>query len=233
MPVLTVGDPAPWFSPTTTSPTTTSSSTQASAQDFRMGGYRAVLFFFGSSRDPQVRSALQNFWAAKSQFELLDIHFFGITIDPNDRALEQEVPPSAHFHWLWDFTGEISMRYGLCELGERGKGITYDPTTFVLSENLRVLGLFPLETQVAHAEQVLNFLQALPRPTPPCRITQQAPVLLIPDVFQPEFCQLLVKNYETNGGWLTDTKYRMRDKSQYSEDYHITRRRYGKYPSAL
>jgi peroxiredoxin/predicted 2-oxoglutarate/Fe(II)-dependent dioxygenase YbiX len=192
---LTVGDPAPWFTPTTTD-----AQTQTHLQDFRMGGYRAVLFFFGSARNSQVRSALTGFCAAKSYFEQSGIHFFGVTIDPTDRILEQEVPPSTYFHWLWDFSGEISIRYGLCELGNRSQGITYEPTTFVLSENLRVLGLFPLETHLAHAEQVLNFLQALPRPASPRCVTQQAPVLLIPDVFQPEFCQSLIKNYQANGG---------------------------------
>lgn len=165
-----------------------------------MGGYRVVLFFFGSSRNPQVKTVLAEFCTAKAQFEQLGIHFFGISIDPNDRSLEQTVEPSSHFHWLWDFTGEISIRYGLCELGKDGQGITYDPTTFVLDENLRVLSLFPLETHIAHAKQVFSYLTTLPAATPPRLITQQAPVLLIPNVLSAEFCQSLIERYEADGG---------------------------------
>lgn len=192
MTALTVGDRAPWFTPAVTAQTT--------GQDFIMGGYRAVLFFFGSSRDPQVKAALFDFCQKKLQFEQLKIHFFGISIDPNDRALEQEVEPSSYFHWLWDFTGEISIRYALCQLGKGGQGITYDPTTFVLDENLRILNLFPLESHVAHAQQVLNYLETLSVPPTIRLIKQQAPVLLIPNVFSSEFCRDLIERYETDGG---------------------------------
>lgn len=192
MPAPTVGDPAPWF--------TSAAVAQVSTQDFIMGGYRAVLFFFGSAHNPKIKAVLSEFCTAKAEFERLGIHFFGISIDPNDRALEQSVEPSAYFHWLWDFTGEISMRYGLCELGQNGQGITYDPTTFVLDENLRVLNVFPLETHIAHAKQVLASLISLPAATPPRLITQQAPVLLIPNVLSAEFCQALIARYEADGG---------------------------------
>lgn len=195
MPILSVGDPAPWF-------TTVASRApeQELGQDFIMGGYRAVLFFFGSSSNPLVRTALLDFCAMQPLFVRLKIHFFGISIDPNDRALQDQVPASSYFHWLWDFTGEISVRYGLCDLGEGETGFTYDPTTFVLSENLRVLKIVPLETHISHAAQIAYCLESLPVPLPPRLITQQAPVLLIPNVFQPEFCQSLIAGYEQNGG---------------------------------
>jgi peroxiredoxin/predicted 2-oxoglutarate/Fe(II)-dependent dioxygenase YbiX len=189
MPALTVGDHAPWFT----------SATQATRQDFIMGGYRAVLFFFGSSSNPQVKAALLAFCQAQPRFTQLGIHFFGISIDPNDRILEQQVPQSDFFHWLWD-SGEISIRYGLCQLGENGRGITYDPTTLVLDENLRILNLFPLESHIDHAKQVLDYLESLPPTAPPRLIKQQAPVLLIPQVLSPEFCQRLIDYYKANGG---------------------------------
>lgn len=130
----------------------------------------------------------------------MGIHFFGISIDPRDRDLEQLLPPSSYFHWIWDFDGEISIRYQLCELGQNGQGITYDPTTFVLNENLQILNLFPVETHVVHVQQVFRYLEALtPRPAPQ-KVTQQAPVLLIPDVCSGQFCQELMDRYAADGG---------------------------------
>nr|RNJ70085.1 MAG: bacteriocin transporter [Leptolyngbya sp. IPPAS B-1204] len=190
MSALAIGDHAPWFT----------SAASASPQDFLIGGYRAVLFFFGSARNPQVKAALADFCAAKSRFEQLGIHFFGVSIDPNDRVLEEKVAQSSFFHWLWDFSGEVSIRYGLCQVGPGGEGITYDPTTFVLNENLRVLNLFPLESHVAHAQQVLAYLETLPSPSAPRVIRQQAPVLLIPQVLSAEFCQRLIRYYQADGG---------------------------------
>ncbi|MBW4464081.1 MAG: 2OG-Fe(II) oxygenase [Pegethrix bostrychoides GSE-TBD4-15B] len=190
MPALTVGDPAPWF---------VSASSIAAGQDFVMGGYRAVLCFLGSAGQPQTQAVLQNFYSARAQFVAWDIHFFAISIDPNDRGLEQSLQPCSHFHLLWDFSGEISIRYELCQMGQ-SSGISYDPTTFVLDENLRILNLFALETQVSHAQQVLQYLQTIPAAQATQRISQQAPVLLIPNVLSAQLCQQLIASYRQTGG---------------------------------
>ncbi|MBF2000057.1 MAG: redoxin domain-containing protein [Synechococcales cyanobacterium C42_A2020_086] len=217
-PVLTVGDHAPWF----TLPT----SSHGASQDVVMGGYRAVLFFFGSSSNPQVQKVLAGFMAARERFEHTGIRFFGISIDPNDRFLEQQASPSSHFQFLWDFSGDLSIRYGLCQLGKDGTGrITYDPTTFVLDENLRILNLFPLETNVNHVHQVMSFIQALPPPPRPRLITQQAPVLLIPQVFQSDVCQQLIDRYEAEGGIESGFMRQEGDKTVVVVDPAIKRRR--------
>lgn len=218
MSALTVGDRAPWFTPSSTT-------AQPGTQDFLMGGYRAVLFFFGSARNPQVKAVLSGFCAAKSRFEQLGIHFFGVSIDPNDRLLEQEVPPSQYFHWLWDASGEISIRYKLCQLGQAGQGITYDPTTFVLDENLRILNLFPLETHIAHTQQVLSYLETLPQPRPSRLIKQQAPILLIPNVFPAAFCQHLIQQYEADGGTESGFMKQEAEKTVVVLDPKVKRRR--------
>jgi peroxiredoxin/predicted 2-oxoglutarate/Fe(II)-dependent dioxygenase YbiX len=218
MAALTLGDRAPWF-------TSATAVAQASNQDFVMGGYRAVLFFFGSSRNQQVNRVLADFCAAQQRFEQMVVHFFGISIDPRDRDLEQLMPSSQYCHWIWDFDGEISMRYQLCQLGQDGQGITYDPTTFVLNENLQILNLFPVETQVAHAQQVFSYLETLtPRPAPQL-ITQQAPVLLIPGVFPGEFCQELMSRYAVDGGTESGFMRQEGDKTIVVLDPAIKRRR--------
>jgi peroxiredoxin/predicted 2-oxoglutarate/Fe(II)-dependent dioxygenase YbiX len=163
-----------------------------------MGGYRAVLFFFGSARDPQIKRVLAEFDAARQALQ--QTAFFGISIDPNDQALETEIDQSDRFAFLWDFKGDLSIRYGVCQLEEGSSGITYDPTTFILDENLRILSIIPLETHLPHVAQVLDVLSRLPAPAPPRLIQQQAPVLLIPQVFSLDFCQHLIHLYETDGG---------------------------------
>jgi peroxiredoxin/predicted 2-oxoglutarate/Fe(II)-dependent dioxygenase YbiX len=213
MPALTVGDHAPWF-------------ILPSSSDILMGGYRVVLFFFGSaSRSAQIQEVVDRFCAARNQFEQAGVSVFGVSIDPNDKLLEQKVEPSAHFRFLWDFEGELSIRYNLCQLGGANGGITYDPTTFVLDENLRVLQVFPLETVGSHVEQVLNFVQSLPAPAQPRLITQQAPVLLIPNVFQPEFCQHLIDLYEADGGTESGVMQQEGDKTLVVLNPQIKRRR--------
>jgi len=216
MPALTVGDPAPWF---------TVAAPASASQDFVMGGYRAVLCFLGSASQPQTQSVLLEFYNARAQFVEQEIHFFVISIDPKDQSLEQSLEPCSHFHLLWDFSGEISIRYGLCQIGQAGTGISYDPTTLVLDENLRILNLFALETHRAHTQQVLNYLQTLPVQSQARKIQQQAPVLLIPNVFSGEFCEQLIAAYRQTGGLESGVMRQEGDKTVVVLEPTVKRRR--------
>lgn len=205
MTALAVGDFAPWFTPAAPAPISSNQVNQAqtgqaeAGQDFVMGGYRAVLFFFGRAQDPQIKQVLTEFYQARQQFARQNLHFFAIGIDSADRRLEQRLLASSHFHWLWDVGGEISVRYDLCQMSPSGS-ITYDPTTFVLDENLRILERQPLALGKSYVQQLLKTIAALPQPAPARQIQQQAPVLLIPNVLSPQFCQQLIQGYETHGG---------------------------------
>lgn len=190
MSILSVGDPAPWF---------ISQSIAKFAPDVTVGGYRSVLFFFGSASNPQIQPIVAGFLKSQAQFQQADITLFGVSIDPNDRRLEAQIQQSRQFRFLWDLDGDLSIRYGVCQLDKNGS-ISYDPTTFVLDENLRVLAMIPLETHVQHVDRVLNIIQQLPPPEPPRLIRQGAPALFIPQVFSPEFCQQLIHLYKTDGG---------------------------------
>jgi len=196
MPPLTVGDPAPWF----ITPTIAQSE---DCQDIIIGGYRVVLFFFGSARDRQISQVIEEMFAAVPQFEQRRVSVLGVTIDPNDRALQQSLPQQDEqnysIRFLWDFDGELSRRYGVCQV-EQGRGISYDPTTFVLDENLRVLEVIPLESHIPHVERVIRSVDCLPARDDARFVRQQAPVLLIPSVFPASFCQHLIELYAANGG---------------------------------
>lgn len=80
-------------------------------------------------------------------------------------------------HTILDDTGAIAEHYGL------GGG----PTTVVLDERLRVLAV--LDDQ-ARLPEVLG--------TPPD--DAPAPVLVVPRVFEPDFCDRLVAEYDRRGG---------------------------------
>lgn len=188
--MLSVGDPAPWF-------ITPTIAQHPSSQDITVGGYRAIVFFCGSAQDPQIQPILTAFLSAQAEFERHNTMIFAVSINPADQGLESRNSPC--FRWLWDLDGDLSVCYGVCQLHER-EGITYDPTTFVLDENLRVLKVIPLETHVAHVEQVLRHLQQLPAPQSPQFRQGGAPVLFIPDVLPFQFCRELIEHYKADGG---------------------------------
>jgi peroxiredoxin/predicted 2-oxoglutarate/Fe(II)-dependent dioxygenase YbiX len=212
MPPLTVGDHAPWF-------------ILPSHPDILMGGYRSVLFFFGSaSQNEQIRSLLSSFAGARADLAKVGISFFGVSIDPNDKSLESQLPTDDRFQLLWDFQGDLSIRYGVLDSEAKG-GVRYDPTTFILDENLRVLAAIPLTMHQNHLIQVLSTVYGLPNRDPPRLVSRQAPVLLVPQVFPPSFCRHLIQLYATDGGTDSGFMQQTGEKTAIVLDPKVKRRR--------
>lgn len=190
MVALTVGDPVPWFTlPSTSNPTFHFNS---------VGGHHVVLFFFGSARHCSSAVILEGFSEQQSRFSDLQIPFFGISVDSGDTVLAELVKQPTFFKLMWDFDGTVSYQYGVVQT--QGETVVYQPTTFILDINLRILRVVPVENPEEHVDQVMRFLESLPVLKPHHMAGQQAPVLLIPRVFDPEFCQYLIQLFDTDGG---------------------------------
>lgn len=194
MPLLEIGDPAPWFSlPSTVNPLFHFNT---------VGGRRIVLFFFGSAGPEQIQGILKDFQSLHSEFSSLKAVLFGVSIDPADRAQNRlsEIAPSLIY--FWDLEREVSIKYGVGKPVESETArLQYLPQTFVLNENLQVLNIFPLDEPTRHAEQVLRFIKALPAPEEARPVTAaHPPVLVIPNVLDKAFCQYLISLYRENGG---------------------------------
>src|SRR5262249_56444455 len=52
----------------------------------------------------------------------------------------------------------------------------------------------------AHVEQIVGLLNSLPRIGPPAPAAEQAPVLIVPRIFEPELCRTLIRYYDERGG---------------------------------
>ena len=98
-------------------------------------------------------------------------------------------------------------------------------TLFVLDPNLRVLASLSLQDAGSTARQVMALLNAsLPR-VAPLEMTSQAPVLLIPNVLDPESCQALIKVWETQGNVATGVEQSRQDRRENAISPDIKRRR--------
>lgn len=187
---LTVGDPVPWFRLPSTS--------NANYNFDTVGGYRIILFFFGSTQIQPSAQAIRDFCAMQAELAALEVPFFGVSVDPNDQFLADQISHPTYCKFLWDFEQTVSQQYGVCTPASgTTNGITYSPTTFVLDPTLRVLKVFPLEQVDTYAAEILNYVRQFPPLAPPSAATRQAPVLMIPRVLEPELCQALVRLFET------------------------------------
>src|SRR5947207_2096887 len=81
---------------------------------------------------------------------------------------------------------QISRNYGALASDEAGEE-TYCPHTLVLDPRLRVVGVFPFDDRPqTHVGRVVEFLDSLPRIGPALPAAVQAPVLVVPYLFEPE-----------------------------------------------
>src|SRR5262249_46443855 len=110
--LLTVGEPAPWFTARCTSNPTFHFDTIA--------GRYVVLCFFGSAGQSASRQVLDGFLRYLSGFDDENVCFFGVSTDPEDERanrVQETLPGSRYF---WDFDRRISQMYGAVAKGEGG-----------------------------------------------------------------------------------------------------------------
>lgn len=187
MPTLSPGDPAPWF--------TLPSPSNPAYQFHTVGGHRVILSFLGSGAVEQIAAVVRQFCDRLPILAQKSVPFFGVSIDPEDVERNWGMP-SPYCQFLWDLERKVSSAYGVWD--ERTK--QYSPTTFVLDENLRVVGVFPIGSGIDHVERVMGFLETLPPMLPPMVALRQAPVLFVSNVLSVELCRQLIDLYEADGG---------------------------------
>jgi len=185
---MTAGDPAPWFKQRTLA--------NPKFNFDSIGGRYAVLCFFGSASVPQTEAILKAV-AADPSFDDVKASFFGVSNDKADEARLTERIPGIRF--FLDFDGMVAGLFGALPVdAQQGGKMTVRPIWVILDPTLRVLKVFEFAT--SSVEVVLSYVKSLPPPQRFAGIELQAPILVLPNVFEPEFCQKLIGLYEKHGG---------------------------------
>ena len=60
--------------------------------------------------------------------------------------------------------------------------------------------MIPFRADGTDVQQLINLVAGLPPPSQYLGCETSAPVLILPDVFEPEFCCYLINRYEAHGG---------------------------------
>jgi len=187
--LFSVGDPAPWVSfPTPTM--------DLARVDLAAGRY-VVLCFFGSSAAPGAMDTLAVLVRHRHIFDDAKASFYGVTIDPTDAARLKDNLPGIRFGI--DASRDASMRYGAVS-PEEGPGVSR-PTVrqmwVVLDPTLRVIRVEPFGPDpVAAATGIMRYLEGLPPPARHAGFPVQAPILVLPNVFEPAFCNTLTRHFD-------------------------------------
>lgn len=217
--VLGPGDPAPWFQQRSTSNPRYVFDTAA--------GRWIVLCFFGTAGDPVGKAALDAVARNRALFDDEKACFFGISLDPRDETESRVVESMPGIRHFWDFDGAIARSYGAVpQDATPAQGpVAMRRFWMVLDPTLRVARVFPFRPGGAEADELFAYLRALPMPGEHAGFAVPAPVLILPDVFEPGFCQRLVALYDAHGGEESGFMREIEGKTVAVSDHKHKRRR--------
>jgi len=212
---LLPGDPAPWFQARATS-------RPDFAFDTAAGRY-LVLCFFATAADARGRAAVGAALVLEHLFDDAFASFFGVTIDPTDEAHNRVASRLPGYRFFWDFDGLVSRLYGaIPHNAEPNKGaVPLRRIWVVLDPMLRVMKVMPFVTDGSDAHALETYLNSLPPPARFAGFEVPAPILVLPNVFEPAFCEQLVALYEQHGGRETGFMQQEDDKTmlRYGHDH--------------
>ena len=191
---LTAGDPAPWFHQR-------SGGNSNYAFD-TVGGRWIVMCFFGTAEDEDSRRALAAILANRALFDDSHACFFGVSLDPDDEARQRVADSMPGLRYFWDFDGRISCAYGALPRGAAPDPRRLEMRRFwiVLDPLMRVRRVVPFQHNGSEIPALIAYLKELPAPEKFAGIEVPVPVLILPDVFEPDFCAQLIALYDKSGG---------------------------------
>jgi predicted 2-oxoglutarate/Fe(II)-dependent dioxygenase YbiX/peroxiredoxin len=180
---IMLGDPAPWFDAETLAGTTHNLGVLA--------GRWVALFFVPSLSDPVATRALGDLITKLGRFFNDDHVVCFIVLGEAPPVVEPFVQASHRgLGFITDYDGKISGQYGA-----RGalRMILLDPF-------LRAYQIFTVGEAGASPEEICACLGNLPAIDDQAGVPMLAPALIIPRVFEPEFCDQLIDLYNQDGG---------------------------------
>ncbi|HYD17083.1 MAG TPA: 2OG-Fe(II) oxygenase [Patescibacteria group bacterium] len=191
---LGTGDPAPWF-------TQRSYSNPEYRFDTAAGRY-IVMGFFASAGSPGGQEALEVIRQNRALFDDKHLAFFGISIDAGDEAQKRVHEEMPGLRYFWDFDLAVSKLYGSVarNFSPADGRVVARRIWYVLDPTMRIMAAIPMDSNPNHGAELIAFLKALPPVEKFAGIELQAPVIYLPNVFEPELCQRLIDIYEDQGG---------------------------------
>jgi peroxiredoxin len=210
---LSAGQPSPWF--------TVASTTNPKYHFDSVAGRYILLCFLKSSSDKASQKVLEDLARYRKVFDDELCCFFGISVDPEDRKLSRLKEQIPGIRFFWDFDRSVSQQFGVVAPDN-----TYHLCTYIIDERLRVLTVLPFATQPeTHVSQLIAILSRLPEIPPSETASVQAPVLVVPRIFEPALCQALIAYYEQLGGEESGFMREEQGRTVPTSDYSFKRRR--------
>jgi peroxiredoxin/predicted 2-oxoglutarate/Fe(II)-dependent dioxygenase YbiX len=141
-----------------------------------------LLMVFGSLAVPACAAAHEAVLRRAALFNDADAAFFGVSVDPSDRKLRGLANHPFGLRYFWDFDHGVSQTYGLVRDG------VLKPAVFLIDRGLRIA----CAAEIERTGEVLDELERQLRLETETPAASSAPALVLPRIFEPEFCADLV-----------------------------------------
>ncbi len=186
------GDTAPTFAQRSTS-------NPRYVFDTAAGRY-LVLCFLGSGSDPHAQAAMAAALSRRDLFDDVTASFFAVSSDPADESEKRLIGALPGCRIIWDADGTVGRLYGALPREAGDAAVKVRRSWIVLDPTMRVMKVIPFAPDRADIQLLLGYMDGLPPPARFAGFELQAPILLLPNVFEPELCTRLIGLYEEHGG---------------------------------
>ena len=191
---LAPGDPAPWFKQRSMGNPRYNFDTAA--------GRYVVLCFFAVVGDEHAKAALEFVRQRRGFFNDVTASFFGVSLSPEDVAEKRIAEQYPGYRYFLDFDGTASRLYGAAprEIVQGQAQVAVRRLWVVLDPALRVMKVIPFAPDRSDIAQMAALIDGLPPVGRYLGFEMQAPVIVLPNVFEPDFCARLIGLYDSHGG---------------------------------
>lgn len=166
------------------------------------GGRYVVLALLGTITDPAGQAALALVREHRTLFDDEKLAFFGVVASPGDEASDAYKAASKEFRFFLDFDGAISKQCGALPVnGETGQAkLPYRRVWTILDPMLRVISVIPFEPDGSDRARLAEIIKSLRPLANFAGFEIPVPVLVLPNVFEADFCRHLIGLYNQHGG---------------------------------
>ena len=162
---------------------------------------RAVLFRLGR-RSRSVALQFRALWPTDANSTIPD-SAFSVSVSILETSRKVAFAKTCRdIRFYWDSRrDDVSRLYGaIPKDAQPSTPVAARRFWIVLDPTLRVLRVIPFASDGGDASTLFRYIEQLPPPERFAGIELQAPILFLPNVFEPEFCRHLIDLYETHGG---------------------------------
>lgn len=190
---LLPGDPAPTF-------IQRSITNPRYVFDTAAGRY-LVLLFLGSASDPHSAAAVDALRARGDLFDDRRASFFGVTMDQEDLPAGRIADSYPGCRFILDYDARVSRLYGAAPREQEEDGrLPYRRFWAVIDPTMRMLRTIGVQEDRSDIAAVIDYLATLPPPSQHAGFELQAPIIVLPNVFEPDICKRLIDLYDAQGG---------------------------------